>query len=226
MAEPPLLKRAKTENKGFEARQEAAASSSSELSNSIVEEKVDDKVSPTRSDLKQLEILRDIDYEAAAQALIQQGKAGWRYDTNQTSTTNLQHFFSRYTLTPKSEPYKIEVTAIGQKHQDYQAALKTVLSKEIFVGRGTTTSAAKQAAAHHFFQNAEIEQIFDLIPPRTSDVKAKAKFFVPERLKCDSLGVSQAVMNEIIQIRMERIYAVFREWGFRTDLWDGLCWNP
>ena len=134
MAEPPLLKRAKTENKCFEARQEAAASSSSKLSNSKVEEKVDDKVSPTRSDLERLEILRDIDYEAAAQALIQQGKAGWRYDTNQTSTTNLQHFFSRYTLTPKSEPYKIEVTAIGQKHQDYQAALKTVLSKEIFVG--------------------------------------------------------------------------------------------
>ena len=33
-------------------------------------------------------------------------------------------------------------------------------------------------------------------------------------------------MNDVIQIRMERIYAVFREWGFRTDLWDGLCKNP
>eukprot|EP00435_Cladocopium_sp_Y103_P042042 s2867_g11.t1 len=186
------------------------------------EDGLEDKVSPTRSELEQMGILREIDYEQVAQTLIDQGKTGWRYNQSQTSTTNLQHFFSRYTLGAKSEPYKIEVKAMTFGPQKYQATLVTDLSTRAYVGHAATESGAKHAAADLFFRDEEIKNVFDQIPPRTSDVKAKAKFFVPERLKCESLGVSQTVMNEIIQIRMEHIYGVFRDWGFRTDLWDSM----
>lgn len=190
-----------------------------------IEEKdeVEDKVSPTRAELEKLGILREIDYEQVAQTLIDQGKTGWRYEKRQVSTTNLQHFFSRYTLGAKSEPYKIEVKPMMFGPEAYQATLVTDLSTRAYVGHAATEPAAKQAAADLFFRDEKVRKIFDLIPPRTLDVKAKAKFFVPERLECERLGVSQLVMNEIIKIRMERIYGVFRDWGFRTDLWDGLC---
>ena len=180
------------------------------------------KAGPTRKDLEECGILRQIDYDEVARALIDEGKAGWRYDTNKSSIVNLQHFFHRYTLSQPTKPYTLKITCLFVEPPEFHASLVTDISEKTYMAHAASESTAKRAVADRFFEDEDVQNVFHLIPPKPSDVRAKSILHTFEKWSCRNRGASPEVMHEICQNRVDQIYAVFRKWGYRTDLWDAL----
>ena len=105
----------------------------------------------------------------------------------------------------------------------YQATLVTVLSDKVYVGKlATDEPAAKRSVAQVFLTAPEVQALFDKIPPKLSDIKSKVRLDEMERKRCKEHNASRAVRHEVEFRRADAVLAVFREIGYRIDLWDQL----
>ena len=181
---------------------------------------------PSAEDLERLGILRQIDPHRIADTLIRQGKAGWTWDKRKQSTVCAASLLTHYTLGQVQNLTTYDVKPVaGADLQSpmYQATLVTVLSDKVYVGKlATDAPAAKRSVAQVFLTAPEVQALFDKIPPKLSDIKSKVRLDEMERKRCKEHNASRAVRHEIEFRRADAVLAVFREIGYRIDLWDQL----
>ena len=181
---------------------------------------------PSALHLERLGILRQIDPRKIAIALIREGKAGWSWDKRRQSTQSVVSFLAQYTMgqVQNLSTYDVKsVAGVGSQSPMYQATLVTVLSDKVYVGElATDELAAKRSVAQVFLTAPEVQALFDKIPPKLSDIKSKGRLDEMERKRCQQRQASRAVRHEIESDRAHAVLDVFREMGYRIDLWDQL----
>ena len=151
-----------------------------------------------------------------------------RMDLGQKKAINRVRCKLAYTLHPgpgtNLTTYDVKpVAGADLQSPMYQATLVTVLSDKVYVGKlATDAPAAKRSVAQVFLTAPEVQALFDKIPPKLSDIKSKVRLDEMERKRCKEHNASRAVRHEIEFRRADAVLAVFREIGYRIDLWDQL----
>eukprot|EP00438_Fugacium_kawagutii_P010723 Skav213174 [mRNA] locus=scaffold11:185704:186036:- [translate_table: standard] len=104
----------------------------------------------------------------------------------------------------------------------YVATLTTELSEKVYVGeREEDEFEAKRSVATLFLEDPEVQSFFDKLPPKIADIRAKV-LHEGERRRCLQHGAkrNRNVITEIQKERTNAVLAIFREWGYRTEIWD------
>ena len=115
---------------------------------------------PSEELLRSMGIYRKINAAEIAQALIREGKTGWKYDWWKSPKENLWKLHLRYSMN-RHRSFSFEVWEVSRAGSwGYQASLTSCILKEPIVGRTSPTEeSARMAAADAFFATPEAQDL-------------------------------------------------------------------